>query len=80
MSVFDGLRFRKVSSPIHNLDPRIKFVYVIGIFVVAISLPDYPVVDFVLHADSVCFVGSCSKTMATFTAWSGILGDIHLCR
>jgi len=36
MSVFDGLRFRKVSSPIHNLDPRIKFVYVIGIFVVAI--------------------------------------------
>jgi energy-coupling factor transport system permease protein len=36
MSVFDGLRFRKVSSPIHNLDPRIKFVYVVGIFVVAI--------------------------------------------
>ncbi len=36
MSVFDGLRFRKVSSPIHNLDPRIKFVYVIAIFVVAI--------------------------------------------
>ncbi len=36
MSVFDGLRFRKVHSPIHNLDPRIKFVYVIAIFVVAI--------------------------------------------
>ena len=36
MSVFDGLRFRKVFSPIHNLDPRIKFVYVIAIFVVAI--------------------------------------------
>jgi energy-coupling factor transport system permease protein len=36
MSVFDGLRFRKVHSPIHNLDPRIKFVYVISIFVVAI--------------------------------------------
>ena len=36
MSVFDGLRFRKVYSPIHNLDPRIKFVYVISIFVVAI--------------------------------------------
>ena len=36
MSVFDGLRFRKVYSPIHNLDPRIKFVYVIAIFVVAI--------------------------------------------
>lgn len=36
MSVFDGLRFRKVYSPIHNLDPRIKFVYVIAIFVAAI--------------------------------------------
>ena len=36
MSIFDGLRFRKVYSPIHNLDPRIKFAYVIGIFVVAI--------------------------------------------
>jgi energy-coupling factor transport system permease protein len=36
MSVFDGLKFRKVSSPIHNLDPRIKFVYVVIIFVVAI--------------------------------------------
>ncbi len=36
MSVFDGLKFRKVNSPIHNLDPRIKFIYVIAVFVVAI--------------------------------------------
>jgi len=36
MSVFDGLKFRKVYSPIHNLDPRIKFLYVCAIFVVAI--------------------------------------------
>jgi len=36
MSVFDGLKFRKVYSPIHNLDPRIKFVYACAIFVVAI--------------------------------------------
>jgi energy-coupling factor transport system permease protein len=36
MSVFDGLKFRKVYSPIHNLDPRIKFVYVIAIFISAI--------------------------------------------
>jgi energy-coupling factor transport system permease protein len=35
-SVFDGLKFRKVSSPIHNLDPRIKFIYVIVVFVAAI--------------------------------------------
>jgi energy-coupling factor transport system permease protein len=36
MSVFDGLKFRKVKSPVHNLDPRIKFVYVIAIFIAAI--------------------------------------------
>jgi energy-coupling factor transport system permease protein len=36
MSVFDGLKFRRVSSPIHVLDPRIKFLYVCSIFVVAI--------------------------------------------
>jgi energy-coupling factor transport system permease protein len=36
MSVFDGLKFRRVVSPIHMLDPRIKFFYVCAIFVVAI--------------------------------------------
>ena len=36
MSVFDGLKFRRVYSPIHNLDPRIKLVYVCAIFVAAI--------------------------------------------
>ncbi|UCE96061.1 MAG: energy-coupling factor transporter transmembrane protein EcfT [Candidatus Bathyarchaeota archaeon] len=36
MSVFDGLKFRRVSSPIHLLDPRIKFFYVCSVFVSAI--------------------------------------------
>jgi energy-coupling factor transport system permease protein len=36
VSVFQGFRFRKVSSPIHRLDPRIKFLYVSVIFLVAI--------------------------------------------
>ena len=36
MSVFDGLKFRRVYSPIHNFDPRIKFIYVFAIFVAAI--------------------------------------------
>jgi energy-coupling factor transport system permease protein len=36
MSVFDGLKFRKVYSPIHNLDPRIKFIYVCAVFAAAI--------------------------------------------
>jgi len=36
MSVFEGLRFRKVYSPIHSLDPRIKFVYVCSIFAVTV--------------------------------------------
>ena len=36
MSVFDGLKFRRIKSPIHNLDPRMKFVYVCATFVAAI--------------------------------------------
>ena len=36
MSVFTGLKFRKIYSPIHSLDPRIKFLYVCAIFVAAI--------------------------------------------
>jgi energy-coupling factor transport system permease protein len=36
MSVFDGLKFRKVYSPIHDLDPRVKFIYVCAIFAAAI--------------------------------------------
>ena len=36
MSVFDGLKFRKVYSPVHNLDPRIKFIYVCVVFAAAI--------------------------------------------
>jgi energy-coupling factor transport system permease protein len=36
MSFFDGLKFRRVTSPIHNLDPRIKFVYACVIFATAV--------------------------------------------
>jgi len=35
MSVFDGLKFRRVYSPIHNLDPRMKFIYVCTVFAAA---------------------------------------------
>ncbi|MEM2104886.1 MAG: energy-coupling factor transporter transmembrane component T [Candidatus Bathyarchaeia archaeon] len=41
MSVFDGLKFRKVHSPIHDLDPRIKFIYVCAIFVIAIIFGEF---------------------------------------
>lgn len=36
MSVFDGFKFRRVYSPIHQLDPRVKFFYVLVMFVIAI--------------------------------------------
>jgi len=35
--VFEGFRFRRVSSPIHRLDPRVKFLYVLVIFGIAIA-------------------------------------------
>jgi len=36
MSMFDGFRFRRASSPIHELDPRVKFLYVCIVFVIAV--------------------------------------------
>lgn len=34
--MFDGLRYRSVSSPIHKIDPRAKFIYVCVLFIIAI--------------------------------------------
>jgi len=36
MSVFEGFRFRRVSSVIHRLDPRVKFFFVCVLFVMAV--------------------------------------------
>jgi len=36
MSMFDGFKFRSVSSPIHQMDPRAKFIYVCVLFAVTI--------------------------------------------
>jgi len=43
LSIFSGFQFRRVSTPIHNLDPRVKFVFVCGIFTVAIIFIQLPV-------------------------------------
>ena len=36
MSFFDGLKFRRVDSAVHLMDPRVKFFYVLAIFAIAI--------------------------------------------
>ena len=36
MSMFDGFKFRSVSSPIHLIDPRAKFLYVCVLFAVTV--------------------------------------------
>lgn len=43
MSVFEGFRFRHVSSPIHRRDPRVKFLYVLVMFIVAVMFTELPV-------------------------------------
>jgi len=37
LSVFEGFRFRRVTSPVHELDPRVKFLYVLVIFGIAVA-------------------------------------------
>ncbi|MEM2272908.1 MAG: energy-coupling factor transporter transmembrane component T [Candidatus Bathyarchaeia archaeon] len=41
MSVFESLRYRNISSPIHRIDPRAKFIYVCVLFVVAILFSNF---------------------------------------
>jgi len=41
LSVFEGFRFRRVTSPIHRLDPRVKFLYVLAMFVVALFFTEF---------------------------------------
>jgi len=43
LSVFEGFRFRHVSSPIHRRDPRVKFLYVLVMFIVAVMFTELPV-------------------------------------
>lgn len=50
MSVFSGFQFRRASTPIHNLDPRIKFIFVIVIFGVAIMFIELPVLIILFFA------------------------------
>ncbi len=42
MSMFEGFRFRRVSSVIHRLDPRVKFFFVCVLFVSAILFSKLP--------------------------------------
>jgi len=41
LSVFEGFRFRHVTSPIHRLDPRVKFLFVLAMFVVTILFTEF---------------------------------------
>jgi len=43
LSVFEGFKFRQVSSPIHRLDPRVKFLYVLVMFIAAVMFNELPV-------------------------------------
>ena len=77
MSVFDGLKFRKVSSPIHNLDPRIKFVYVIAIFIVAIMFTKIiPLARPVLDAVALCVSGTGSEAVGALASRRSFSGSI----
>jgi energy-coupling factor transport system permease protein len=36
IKMFDGFKFTKLSTPIHNMDPRAKFIQTIGFFIAAL--------------------------------------------
>ena len=80
-SVFDGLKFRKVSSPIHNLDPRMKFIYVIAVFVAAILFSSIiPLLVLFFMQIPFVLLGTSAKAVASFASRRSFPGTIHIPR
>ena len=50
MKSLDGLRFRKRNTPIHRLDPRVKFLLVCAIFVLSMIFVDLASITIILLA------------------------------
>lgn len=40
LRVFDGFKFKKLDTPIHKMDPRSKFIFIIGIFILTLIFTD----------------------------------------
>ena len=79
MSVFDGLKFRKVYSPIHNLRPQnqIRLRYC-NLRCGHRVLSNHPTAFAVCFPDSFCSPCACSEAVVTFLAWRGFFGNVHL--
>ena len=43
MSIFEGFVFRRGDSPIHRLDPRVKFLYTVLMLVLAVMFSEMPI-------------------------------------
>lgn len=50
MKVFEGFKFRKIASPIHRLDPRIKFFFSCIIFLQAFLFTEFLVIIILFFA------------------------------
>lgn len=50
MKSLDGLRFRKRNTPIHRLDPRVKFLLICAIFAMSIIFVDLASITIILLA------------------------------
>lgn len=50
MKVFEGLKFKRVDSPIHRLDPRVKFVVSCVIFVLVLLFTELTMLILLLFA------------------------------
>jgi len=65
MSMFDGFKFRSVSSPIHQMDPRAKFVYVCVLFAVTVMFSSLiPLIVLFLIQVPLVFIAKVQKEWA----------------
>jgi energy-coupling factor transport system permease protein len=65
MSILDGLRFSRGDSPLHNLDPRVKFLMTLVIFAAAVMFMDLlPLLAILLAQIPLVFVGRIQREWA----------------
>lgn len=53
LKVFDGFKFAKLPTPIHNMDPRAKFIMTMGIFAAALLFQNIYALIVILDRKSV---------------------------
>ena len=65
MRVFEGFKFTKMDTPLHNMDPRAKFTIIVEIFILALIFTELlPLIIIFLAQTPLAFFSKCMRRWA----------------